>query len=90
MYFNNITFKHDLLQTTRGAETTQRSGFTPLVSAGGGLGQTVLGHLYVHVSEGEGMVAVVLVVLVGADIQRLLGLWRRRCCCRLCQNGDTK
>lgn len=93
MYFINITFEQrHVLQTTRGDETAQRSGFTPLMSVGGGLGQTVLGHLYIHISEGEGMVAVVLVVLIGADIQRLLGLWRRRrrCSCRLCQNGDTK
>lgn len=59
------------------------------MSVGGGLGQAVFGHLYVHISEGEGMVAVVLVVLIGADIQRLLGLWRYWCCC-LCKKKRHK
>lgn len=58
------------------------------MSVCGGLGQTVLGHLHVHIGEGEGMIAVVLVVLIGAEIQRFLGLWR--CRRRLCQNRVTK
>uniref|UniRef100_A0A4W5RHG1 Uncharacterized protein n=1 Tax=Hucho hucho TaxID=62062 RepID=A0A4W5RHG1_9TELE len=45
-------------------------------SAGGGLGQTVLGHLQVQVCEGVMVVVVVLKVLISAVVERLGGwLW---------------
>lgn len=44
-------------------------------STGGGLGQTVLGHLQVQVCEGVMVVVVVLEVLVSTVVERLGG-WR--------------
>lgn len=62
-------------------ETAERSEASPppLTSAGGGLRETKLGHLYVQVSKCEGVVVVMLVVLISAVIKRLLWLrrWRR-------------
>ncbi len=56
---------------------------------GGGLRETKLGHLYIQVSECEGVVVVVLVVFISAVIKRLL--WLRRCrCCSLCRRRGRK
>lgn len=53
------------------------------MSAGGGLGETKLGHLHIQVCECVGVVVVVLAVLISAVIKRLLWLWRcRRSLCR--------
>lgn len=56
----------------------------------GRLRETKLGHLHFHVCEGEGVVAVVLVVFISAVIKRLLGLWRWCRRCSLCRNNTER